>query len=153
MTSYEDVYDAFLSKIDDVELFFPFQNETEDEYEARLNSVLIGLLNVAVSKFFFSKTKLDKNNLVETFAYNLRTVEIEILSLLMLKEYYRKKLNFLVQLRHSFSDKDWKMNDKSNQMNQYRQLIKDADSEIKLLINSNSFIADDGSIEDWTTSE
>jgi hypothetical protein len=148
-TPYTECYDSFLSHIDDIELLYPYENEKDYEFEERLDDTLYMLFKSAIPKFRFSKTKLTRDDTMQTFINDLRPLEIEIIGLLMLKEYYRKKLNFLVQLKHSFSDKDWKSNDKSNQMNQYRHLLLEVDDEIQELTINNSYTTDDGSLDIW----
>lgn len=148
-TPYSDCYDSFLSHTDDVELLYPYDNETDAEFTDRLNNTFNMLFKSAIVKFRFAKTSLSRNDLLEEFSRDLRPIEIEIIGLLMLKEYYRKKLNFLVQLKHSFSDKDWKSQDKSNQMNQYRHIMSEVDEEIKQLIVGNSYTTSDGALDLW----
>lgn len=104
-------------------------------------------------KFSHTSTKLTRNDQTQTFDNDLRDVEIEIIGLLMLREYYRKQLNFLASLKHSFSDKDWKSHDKANQMNQYRQLLKEIQDEIKQLTVANSYQTDNGDAEWWSSGE
>lgn len=149
MTPYSKVFDAFLSRIDDVELLYPYDNESEVEFQDRVTTLLKTFLNIAVSKFISSETSLERDDSQEYFYNDLRDLEVEILSLLMMKEYYRKKMNFLVQLKHSFSDKDWKSHDKSNQLNQYRQLVKEIDAEVRSLINQNALVDNAGNPTGW----
>lgn len=149
-TPYTECYDAFLSHVDDVELLYPYNEETDEEHSKRLDNTLNMLFKNSVVKFRFAKTKLSRNDMLEEFLYELRPLEVEIIGLLMLKEYYRKKLNFLVQVKHSLSDKDWKMHDKSSQMSQYRQLVTDIDNEIRQLIVDNSYSTSDGALDLWS---
>lgn len=148
-TPYMAVYDMFLLSINDVELLYPFKDETEENYQKRLGNVLKGYLKKAIVRFRSFETNLEYDDSKDEFKNGLRDIEIEILALLMLKEYYRKKLNFLASLKHSFSDKDWKSHDKSNQMNQYRQLLKETDNEIRLLTIKRSFEGDNGERMRW----
>lgn len=164
-TPYTRCYEAFMGHLDDYELLYPFDDETPEEFDTRLNYTFMQYFNSAIVKLTNAITSLERDDnkqVTETdmegnsnvtygeFLNNLRPIEIEIIGLLMLKEYYRKKLNFLSSLRHSFSDRDWKSHDKSNQMNQYRQMLKEIDNEIDMLSIKNSFIDDKGNAKkDW----
>jgi hypothetical protein len=148
-TSYEEVYDVFLSQLDDVEILYPFSTETEEEYQIRLNTILLQYLNRAINKFTNPVTSLDRDDTTLTFNNTLRKLEIEIIGMSMLKEYYRKKLNFLAQLKNSFSDKDWKSHDNSSQMNQYRQMINELETDINKLKVRNTFTDEKGGFY-WT---
>lgn len=148
-TPISKCYDAFLSHMDDNDLFYPFSDETEDEFEERLEDTCNQYFRQAIVKFFFSKTSLEIDEVRATFVNDLRPIEIEIIGLLMVKEYYRKKLNFLSRIGYSYSDKDWKNHDKSSQMNQYRQMLKEIDEEINALILRNSYTTNTGSFTSW----
>jgi hypothetical protein len=148
-TPYSDCYDAFLEHIEDVNILYPYEGETEQEFEDRTDTLLFSFFKKAVSRFYYSKTPLARNDMLQMFNNDLRPVEIEIIGMMMLREYYRKQMNFLIALKHSFSDKDWKSHDKSNQLSQYRQLLKDTQQEIKQLIVDNSLVSDTGQLEEW----
>lgn len=149
-TSYERCYEVFMSNVNDAEILFPVEGETEQEYENRISTLLLDTFKRAIVKFFNSTTKLTRNDQTQMFDYDLREVEIEVIGLLMLREYYRKQLNFLASLKHGFSDKDWKSHDKSGAMNQYRQMLQETQEEIKALTVNNSYVTDDGGTEWWT---
>lgn len=152
-TPYQDCYDSFLGETDDVKLLFPLSNETEEEFQVRLLGTLEEFFKRAIPKFFGSQTKLTRDDSVSEFENILRPIEIQIIGLLMLKEYYRKQLNFLASLKGSFSDKDFKAHDKSNQMNQYRQLVKEISSDIKDLAIQNSYYGENGGLDVWSDTD
>lgn len=149
MTSYQEVYDVFLREIDDVEILYPLPNESEEDYNTRVGYICLENLKGVIPRFFYSKTKLICDHKTEMFENTLRPIEIEILGFMMLRQYYRKKLNYLASLKHSFSDKDWKSHDKSNAMNQYRQMLKEAQDEIRGLIANNEYFDDNGKMVGW----
>jgi hypothetical protein len=80
-TSYEEVYDVFLSKVDDVEVLYPYVNETDIEYNNRINTLLLSTFKQSVVKFFHSKTNLSRNDSILSFNNDLRPIEIEVLGL------------------------------------------------------------------------
>lgn len=148
-TSYEVCYDVFLDNINDVEILYPVGDETELEHTERVHAVCLAMFKRAVGKYFFCQTSLEKNDTTETFTNTLRQVEIEIIGLMMLREYYRKQLNFLASLKQSFSDKDWKSSNPATQMTEYRQLMKDTKTEINELIKNNSYVDNSGDLQGW----
>lgn len=148
-TSYEKCYEVFLRHIDDVNFLYAKQGESDINFEDRINNFMFEIFQSAVVHFFGSSTKLERDDTTKTFINDIRQVEIEIIGMFMVKEYYRKQLNFLASLKDSFSDKDWKSHDKSNQMNQYRQMLKETEEEIEGLVNSNSYADEYGQYEDW----
>lgn len=148
-TSYTECYEVFLRYVNDSSILYPSPNETEQEFEDRLHTLLFETFKSAVVRFFNSKTPLTREDSMETFFNDLRPIEIEIIGLYMLREYYRKQMDFLVSLKHSFSDKDFKSHDKSNQLNQYRQLLKETEEEINSLIIKNSYISNAGVRSGW----
>jgi hypothetical protein len=148
-TPYESCYKVFLRHLTDVDFLYPMQNETETDFQIRITNYMFEMFQSAVVHYFNSSTSLERDDIIQTFVNDLRPVEIEIVGLYMVKEYYRKQLNFLASLKDSFSDKDWKSHDKSNQMNQYRQMLKETEEEIEALINANSYSNEYGKYEDW----
>jgi hypothetical protein len=144
-TPYELPYDVFLDNIDDPQILYPKEDETEIEYDERIQDTLLSMLKRAVIKFKHSATKLDRDDTNKIFLYDLREVEIEIIGMMMLKEYYKKRLNFLASVKRSFKDKDWQSHDISSHMGKFQNLISETNSEIKTLIADNSFTDDDGS--------
>jgi hypothetical protein len=148
-TSYEEVYESFLSNIKDKKILYPLEGESEQQYQDRLATYLLSTFKKAVPKFIGAKTNLSRNDTIEMFINDLRPLEIEIIGLLMLKEYYRDQLNFLASLNLSFSDKDWKSHEKSNQMNQYRQMLKEITDEIRVLVVQNGAYDNNGTYLGW----
>lgn len=148
-TPYSECYDVFLSQINDAEILYPYDGEAEELYQERIHTVCFSMFKRAIVKFFNSQTKLIRDDNTELFENDLRGVEIEIIGMYMLREYYRKQLNFLASLKQSFSDKDWKAHDPSSQMSQYRQMLKETVVEINELTNKNSYTDETGTLQGW----
>jgi hypothetical protein len=143
-TPYELPYDVFLDNVDDPQILYPKEGETDIEYEERIQDTLLSMLQRSVRKFKHSATKLDRDDTNKIFINDLREVEIEIIGTMMLQEYYKKRRNFLVSIKRSFKDKDWQSHDISSHLARFQDLIKETNSEIKTLIVDNSFTDDDG---------
>jgi hypothetical protein len=148
-TPYSKCYEVFLRHLNDMDFLYPKDGELDTDFQVRITNTMFEIFQGAVVHFFDSTTILKRDDINQTFENDLRPVEIEIIGLYMVRDYYRKQLNFLASLKDSFSDKDWKSHDKANQMNQYRQMLKEIEDEIEGLINANSYADDYGQYEDW----
>jgi hypothetical protein len=151
-TPYESCYEVFLRHIKDESFLYPLDDEFDVDFENRITGSLLELFKSAVVHFFSASTSLKRDDTTQMFVNNLREVEIEIIGLYMIREYYRGQLNFFASLKDSFSDKDFKSHDKGNQMNQYRQMLKEIEDEISILIINNSQSDNDGKYVDWLNS-
>lgn len=86
MTSYEAIYNRFLTKITDYELAFV----PEEDMELMLHGWLLS----AIAKFRKCASNLsDRDDEQKCFNINLVDEEIEILSLLMISEWIEPQLN------------------------------------------------------------
>lgn len=143
-TPYDNIFSRFLSFIDDYDFFNLRNGESKEEFDERIEDTLNLYFQRAVAKYTNPVSDLSRDDKMQCFINKIRPLEEEIISLMMLREYYRNKLNFLMGLKGGFSDRDWKNHDKSNKMNQYRQMIKEIEYEIKTLRNENTFSDDNG---------
>lgn len=141
-TSYEECYEMFLGKIDDNDILFPACDETNEEHLVRLTQICYSYFCSAIAKAIKFPTPLKRDNVTKMFENELQPIEIECISLLMLKEYYRKKLNYTAKLTNSASDRDWKPHSPANQMNQYRQMIREIEKEVNTCMNQFSYYKD-----------
>lgn len=147
-TSYDECYEVFLSNINDADILYPLEEESQVEYKIRLQNILLQTFKNAIIHYTSTHTSFERDDTTQQFVNSLKDIEIAIIGLLMVIEYYNKQLNYLVGLKGSFSDKDWTSHDKSAQMSQYRQLINEKKKEIKALMLANSFY-DNGTVQLW----
>lgn len=82
MTDYEDVFQAFTSKINDRDMALLSTDVNEQD--------MIDLLNAAIPYFRLPHISLDKDDDTEMFTNDLGNDEIEILATLMKREWYKR---------------------------------------------------------------
>lgn len=104
MTPYSKIFERFQSKIQDYTIDEMFLNSIED-YE----DYLTGFLKSGLVKFSYCKNDLsDRDEENRRFAADLTELEQEILSQLMLGEWFEKEVNNILDMRLSISSSDWK---------------------------------------------
>ncbi|QWU13397.1 hypothetical protein SAMN04487895_10363 [Paenibacillus sophorae] len=124
-TNFEEVYDAFLSQINDAK----FMNTDEDnllKYRYLLNSIAR-----------FPKCMVNLKKRSETsFDEELTDQDILILSNLMVIEYLSPKIISLKNLEQTMSTKDFSMTSQAAHLKQLSDIKKDKQNEVnKLLID------------------
>lgn len=127
-TTFEQIYDIFLSQIDDVD----FLNYDEDDaYKLRY------LLN-SIPQF-----KSCRNNLTDReqngFSNTLTDEEQFILGNLMVLEYLKPRITSLKNISQSMSTRDFSMTSQANHLKQLSELKKDKSSEVDSLIISYTY--------------
>ena len=126
MTKYREVYDYFLSLIDDPYYFLEREDSDELMYRYLLNSI---------PKFRRCKQDLKDRN-TEGFNVDLTDFEILILGNLMLVEYYNPKINTIELIKQALSWKDFSMSSQANHLNALLALKNSKQSEINQYIIS-----------------
>lgn len=110
-TPFSDIYDSFLTKIDDTTILsLPTTNSEE---------IMMNWLISATT--LFPKCKKDLNNfdkVTQQFSDDLNYTEIEILSTWMKYEYLDKKIYKETLLKQSISSKDYAMYSQANHLQQ-----------------------------------
>ena len=110
MTPYEDVFKAFLNKIQD--------NLYVELTEADTIEDLTGLLNSAITYFSYPKVDIrDKDDDGQYFNVTLGIDEIEILVLGMLIEWMKRELRSVDALRQSMTTKDFNTYSQASHIN------------------------------------
>lgn len=111
-TSFQDVYDVFLSKV-----------EADDwmttEYWDIVKKDWKMLLDAAIMRFRYPHTSLDYDVKAESFDETLTNDEIQILASFMKYEWLSRCVNTWDNIRHLYSTKDF------SQANHLDKLIKD----------------------------
>jgi hypothetical protein len=110
-TPFCDIYDSFLTKIDDPDLI----NLLPDDME----SIMMNWLKSAITLFPKCKKDLnDYDDVLQQFNQDLNLSEIEILSTWMKYEYLDKKIYRETLLEQSISTKDYAMYSQANHLQQ-----------------------------------
>ncbi|KAF6565446.1 hypothetical protein G9G63_09825 [Paenibacillus sp. EKM202P] len=104
MTPYSKIFERFQSKIQDYTIDEMFLNSIED-YEFYLT----GFLKSGLVKFNYCKNDLsDRDEENRSFTADLTELEQEILSQLMLGEWFEKEVNNILDMRLAISSSAWK---------------------------------------------
>jgi hypothetical protein len=134
-TSYDLIYDRFLSKITDYELSSLANTDLE-------NSLLRFLRN-AIPKFkYCTKDLSDRDDTNQVFNVDLTEREQEILALLMLVEWINPNILRLENIRQNIGSKDFQIYSGANHLEKLSalksQLQKDAETEMTYYYYSTS---------------
>lgn len=99
-TSYSEIFDLFLMTVDDYELTELFSYSEED-----FNNYLQGLLILAIPDFINCKQDLtQRDNINGTFLVGLSDMEKSILAKLMVKYWFKKKIQDVTQFQGKLND-------------------------------------------------
>jgi hypothetical protein len=138
MTTIEEIYDSFLSKISDYS--FLSENITQQDIE----DDLFGYFKTARTKFYRCNNSLeveDDGTGLLVFSVDLHPMEIEVLSTLMLVEYIKPQLITSETLKQSLSDKDFKIYSQASQLREIRLLYKAMVADASKLITEYTYLA------------
>jgi len=129
-TSYDEIFDLFLNKIND----YYIKNQIEINITFA-NEILLGYLKSAIPKFTYSTKELSKrDDVLFQFNIELNDLEKEILSILMVVEYLSPKMIREEFVQNRLGSKDYTNSSPTNQLKQLRELKKDVIGDANLLM-------------------
>jgi hypothetical protein len=130
-TPYENLFDSFLSKIED-NLYTDIQFDIEAD--------LTKLLNAAIVQFDFPKVDIfDKDDDMQQFNVDLSIHEIEILANLMKLEWIKRGINSKRLLEQMVGDKDFRLTSQANHLKVLIDLKSETEKEINSLVTKYSY--------------
>jgi hypothetical protein len=130
-TPYENLFDSFLSKIED-DLYTNIQFDVEAD--------LTKLLNTAIVQFDFPKVNIfDKDDTLQQFNVDLSVHEIEILANLMKLEWIKRQINSVSLLKQMVGDKDFRLTSQANHLKVLIDLKSETEKEINSLVTKYSY--------------
>lgn len=140
MTTYDEIYDLFLSKIEDYEILDTI-NKIREEFasdENQIQQVLRELffiyLKSSINKFTDCTQDLnDRSDTDFQFNITLTGLEIEILATLMVVEYLSPKVIRSENLESYLGSKDFRQYSPANQLKETRTLRESVRSEANSL--------------------
>lgn len=142
-TSYDKIYDAFLSRITDTE-----RAELEDQV---LEADMLKLLNSALPFFRVSRISLEKDDEEKAFKEELGNDEIQIIGALMKREWYKRFIADTNVTMQKFADTDFEF---KSQANHLKALVEGQtqtlDKEVKKMISLYNRIDSKGKIFDYS---
>lgn len=125
-TTFEEVFDRTLSKINDYDFVEMSRQDFNEEFTMKMRS--------ALSKCLCLKD-VKPNYLFEEFNKTLDDLEIDIIANWMVVEYLNPKINNIELLRQRLSSKDYKEYSQANHLKELRSLRKDAENTARYWVN------------------
>jgi len=131
-TPYKTIFDAFLAKIDSYEI-----GDLEDivaEYD------MTGLMNSGMVYFRLPKVNIwDKDDELKTFNVELSYEEIQIISRLMVAEWFKRMVYNTDTLIQKFGETDFEFKSQANHLKAQVEAWKEiVDSDVKTLLSNYS---------------
>lgn len=131
ITEYSDIYDLFLVMIDDYEL-----TELYEISEDNFTNYLQGFLMLAVGDFNKCKKDLSlRDKQMKAFLVELDDVEKNILAKLMVKYWFKKKIQDVTQFQGKLNDKDFKHHSEAQNLTAKRTYYDAIREEVDQQIN------------------
>lgn len=133
-TSYNEIYNVFLSKITDFDLPHMSDNELVAYCDGVLNSAIVKIRN-------FDHDLSDRDDVVRIFADDLSDIEREVIACQMVVEWVGRKIN-TGQLIHMFTGtKDESMSSQANHIKSLMELRDKERATISSLIRDQKYRA------------
>ncbi|MGD6876778.1 hypothetical protein [Bacillus infantis] len=131
MTTYEEIYDFFLSKIEDYQIKEQLETKTDIALD-----FLFTLLRSSIPKFTYSVVDLsDRSDDGKYFNIQLDHMEKEILGTLMVIEYLSPKILRDELLEEKLGSKDFRLFSPANQLKELRALRDSYKTEANSLMS------------------
>lgn len=124
-TTFEEVFDVFISKIRDYDFLKLTQEELNEELTMKLKS--------AFAKCDFEN--VDLNLLMEEFDRELSPLEIEALSLWMIYEWILPKINNVELFEYRLGSNDYKIFSSANHLKEMKEIKDSAYSDARYYSN------------------
>ena len=129
-TPLQDVYAAFLSKIEADDWMLSEMGEDFDSSSQRVLDDWQMLLNAAIMQFRYPRVSLDHNG--SDFIDDLNNDEIQILANLMKLEWIRRGIATWDNIRQLYSDKDFSQANFLDKLNKTGEQVRD---ECRLMLD------------------
>lgn len=147
MTSFQTIYDMFLTKTtDDMYMEFTLQDTLND-----LQTIFIA----SISRFEFPRFALyDFNLTTATYNIDLTYEEIDIISNLMIEEWLSRQTATIELIRQKYSGTDFKMTSQANHLAQLIKLsndFRDRTHKLQRLYKRRKFNADGTISSNWSS--
>ena len=121
-TTFEEVFDAYLNKIEN----WDYLEYSEEE----LTEELVPLLKSALARVSFTlDIKADYD--MEEFDRELKPIEIEILSLSLVEGFITQKVNSIKVLENHLAMKDYNLYSSANMLKQLQTALVRAQSDVQ----------------------
>lgn len=131
MTDYEDIFQAFTAKINDRDTALLTDDVNEQD--------MIDLLNAALPYFRLPHVSLDKDDDTMMFSSDLDNDEIQIISSLMKREWYKRFIYDTDVIEQKYAENDFEFHSQANHLKAQVTAMTDVlNKEIKKMISDYS---------------
>ena len=120
-TTFEEVYNQFLSKIIDYDYLTLTKEEKIILMSTRLKS--------ALAKFRAKKRNIEADYVLHEFNRELDDLEIEAIALWLIYEWITPKINNVEMFEHRLNTKEFQGFSEANHLKEMQQIRKDAEGE------------------------
>lgn len=147
-TSYEKIYDRFLSKTESHDIIkLIIEDETSVENQEFLEGMFLRLLKGALPKFIYTTSDLkDRSDENATFNYKLSEYEEEIIANFMVVEYLSTKIVRDEFTEATLGSRDFREFSPANLLNSLRELRDTFENEAIDLMNVNYYFQSYGGL-------
>ena len=135
MTTFNEIYNRFLSKIEDYDLL---ESLIDEENSEAVTQELYGFLQSSIPKFTYGIDRLKDRN-ETSFSNELTELEKEIVSTLMVIEYLSPKILRTEFLEQRLGSKDYRLFSPANQMKEVREIRESFKREANQLMTEYYF--------------
>ena len=133
-TSYEEVYDRFLNKIEDYDFMNAIQDD-EDFFDAKL----LKHINSGISLFTYSVKGFIRDNKTLKFEREIDEQEKEIIALFMLHEYLNSKIIRDELVEQALGSRDFRQWSPANLLRAVKETQKEIKESADALMNVHYF--------------
>ena len=120
-TTFEEIYNQFLSKIIDYDYLTLTKEEKIILMSTRLKS--------ALAKFRAKKRNIEADYVLHEFNRELDDLEIEAIALWLIYEWITPKINNVEMFEHRLNTKEFQGFSEANHLKEMQQIRKDAEGE------------------------
>lgn len=140
MTAFQTLNDLFFLKIEEDGDFFYYYNLTPEESMELANERANGYLKQAIAKFWSKCGDLldiyDFDADAQTFNFDLKDVELDILSNLMIEEYFKSHKAKLRAFTLNFTPSDLQVFSPANERKTFLELYQDLKIENAIMLDN-----------------
>ena len=120
-TTFEEIYNQFLSKIIDYDYLILTPEEKIILMSARLKS--------ALAKFRAKKRNIEADYVLNEFNRELDDLEVETIALWLIYEWITPKINNVEMFEHRLNTREFQGFSEANHLKEMQQIRKDAEGE------------------------
>lgn len=123
-TPYDEVYGSFLARIDEDDWL------REEDLEV-VEADMLEILKMAMFDFRFPRIELTLDGTNAAFTNSLTNSEIQILAILMKRQWLRRQINSWRNIKQQYSTKDFEFSSQANHLDKLLKNLEATEKEVK----------------------